>query len=337
MPKTYLLRAILLGTVGAIIAIPVLSVADPATKETAKTTENAKADAHAHPAVNTNPGPLEALSIGDIKNVLKWNEHVYSGSCPYGDLGFKSLAAKGIKTIITVDGAKPDLKLAKKYGIRYVHIPIEYSGIARQDALKIIRAVRDLPGPVFIHCHHGIHRGPAAAALAVIATSDNFDNKQGEASLKQAGTGANYKGLWSVVRDFQKPNKEEIDTADNTFPESTEAAPMSQAMVNIDNRWEHLRDAKVIGWKVSEKHPDIEPAHEALLLQEAYHELNRSPQMHTYPEDFKRMMKEAEKAASDLQKALRAKDNAAAATAFDAVKNSCSDCHKVYRDNYDNG
>jgi protein tyrosine phosphatase (PTP) superfamily phosphohydrolase (DUF442 family) len=337
MSKTYLWRAMLLGTIGAIITVPVLSVAAPAPQETAKTAEAPKADAHGHSAINTNPGPLEALSIGDIKNVLKWNEHVYSGSCPYGDLGFKSLAEKGIKTIITVDGAKPDLKLAHKYGMRYVHIPIEYSGIARQDALKIIRAVRDLPGPVFIHCHHGLHRGPAATALALIATDDDFDNKKAVASIKQAGTGANYKGLWSVVGEFQKPTKEEIDAADNTFPEATEAAPMAQAMVNIDNRWEHLRDAKTIGWKVSEKHPDIEPAHEALLLEEAYHELNRSPQIRTYPADFIRMMNEAEKAASDLQKALRAKDDKAAVIAFDAVKNSCSDCHKLYRDNHDNG
>lgn len=173
--------------------------------------------------------------------------------------------------------------------------------------------------------------------MALIATDDSFDNAKALAAIKQAGTGANYKGLWKIVTEFKKPTKEELDAVDNKFPESVEAAPMAAAMVNIDNRWEHIRDAKAIEWKVSEKHPDIEPAHEALLLEEAFHELNRSPQTKTYPADFVQMMRDSEKASADLKKAIQAKDNAGAVVAFEAIKKSCSDCHKLYRDNHENG
>ncbi len=41
-----------------------------------------------------------------------------------------------------------------------------HGGISRDQSLTIARAVQDLPGPVFIHCHHGKHRGPTAAVMA---------------------------------------------------------------------------------------------------------------------------------------------------------------------------
>src|SRR5438094_677830 len=81
-------------------------------------------------------------------------------SSPDGDEGFHSLQQLGIKTIVSVDGARPEVDLARKYGLRYVHLPIGYDAVPREQALRIARAIRDLPGPVYIHCHHGRHRGP---------------------------------------------------------------------------------------------------------------------------------------------------------------------------------
>ncbi len=39
---------------------------------------------------------------------------------------------------------------------------------------KTAKAVRDLPGKIYIHCHHGKHRSAAAAATACV-TEDTLD------------------------------------------------------------------------------------------------------------------------------------------------------------------
>jgi protein tyrosine phosphatase (PTP) superfamily phosphohydrolase (DUF442 family) len=104
------------------------------------------------------------VSAAGLHNVFPITDKFYSGSCPEGEAGFGSLRALGVRTVISVDGARPDVELARKHGLRYVHLPIGYDGVPRQQALRIARAVRDLPGPVYLHCHHGKHRGPVTAS-----------------------------------------------------------------------------------------------------------------------------------------------------------------------------
>lgn len=284
------------------------------------------------PVAATVAGPLTPLQLDSIHNALQWSLNIISGSCPDAEAGYKALAARGVKTIVTVDGAQPDVAVAKKYGLRYVHIPVEYSGIAHEDALKIIRAVRDLPGPVFIHCHHGKHRGPAAAAIVAI-TLANYSNDQAAAALKQSGTGENYKGLWALVKGFKPPTKDELDKADKTFPEKATMGGTVGAMISIDNRFDGMKAIKGAGWKSTPEHPDLDAAHEALLLREAFRELARLPQTAKYPADYADMIAKSEAAAADMEAAIRAGDSAKATAAFTTIQANCGSCHKVYRDN----
>ena len=39
------------------------------------------------------------------------------------------------------------------------------AGAVLMASRHLARAARTLPGPIFVHCHHGMHRGPAAAAV----------------------------------------------------------------------------------------------------------------------------------------------------------------------------
>ncbi len=318
MKPRLLIRAAFLLTLGGALATPFLVKAAPEAVPAAKTDTKIE-------------GPLTPVDIAQVHNALKWSDNIYSGSCPHGEAGFKALAAQGIKTIVTVDGAKPEADLARKYGLRYVHIPVEYSGIAREDAIKIIRAVRDLPGPVFIHCHHGIHRGPAAAALVAIALA-NYDHTEADAALKQAGTGANYKGLWGDVDAFSVPTQAEIDAADNTFPESAAPHALAAAMVHIDERFDNLKTVKANRFQAVADHPDIDPAHEALLLREAFTELLRGEDTAKRGADYTAKMRAALDAAQKLEDAVKAGKTDEANTAFDATKASCGSCHKLFRD-----
>lgn len=318
-PLTPRLPALIFGMA---LAVPVLVAAAP---------DQAPAPAPAKAPDATPAGPNTKLDLPGVPNVYQWTDKIISGACPEGDAGFKALAEHGVKTIITVDGAFPDVDLALKYGMRYVHIPVEYSGITQEEALNIVRAVRDLPGPIFIHCHHGKHRSPAAAALAAIALS-GFDNAKAEAALKQAGTGVNYKGLWANAHNFKKPTDAELNKADNNFPAKAKLEGLAEQMVHVDNRWDTLNAVKAVNWGVPANDPDTDPPHEALLLREAFAESARTDLAKKFPADFLKQMAAAETAAGALEDALRAKDSVKAQMAFDVVKASCTSCHAVYRD-----
>ena len=110
----------------------------------------------------------DKLGSEHLPNSYRVTEKMISGGQPDGEAGFRELRDLGVKTIVSVDGAKPDVELAKKYGLRYVHLPHGYDGISDVRLKELAKAVRDLPGTIYIHCHHGKHRSPAAAAAACV-------------------------------------------------------------------------------------------------------------------------------------------------------------------------
>ena len=279
----------------------------------------------------TSKGAAEAVEIEGVHNAFRIGRKIISGSCPHGEAGFAALAKLGVQTILSVDGARPDLALATKYKMRYVHVPVPYSGISRAQSLAIARAVRDLPGPVFIHCHHGKHRGPTAAVLAAML-ADGWTNEQAQSAMSQAGTAKTYAGLWGAVRDSKPATQAELDKADDSFPALVQAAALPAAMVVIDQRWEALGEAQKAGWEVPRENPDLDPSHEALMLGEEYAELLRSPETAKHPEPFRRMMSESRNNVAALEAALRARDKIKADAALKLVTQDCKSCHVAYRD-----
>ena len=184
------------------------------------------------------------------------------------------LKSLGIKTIITVDGARPDLETARRMGMRYVHIPVGYDGVPRDKAARIIKAYRSLEGPVFVHCHHGKHRGPTAAALCGVAI-ENWSKEEALAWMKTAGTSPDYPGLFDTVRDFVAPGSDELDRAASDFPEHQKVPGLVDAMVEIDRHWDQLKAIRDAGYRTPRTHPDLVPAQAALQLLEDFRELAR--------------------------------------------------------------
>jgi protein tyrosine phosphatase (PTP) superfamily phosphohydrolase (DUF442 family) len=129
----------------------------------------------------------ERLVAPGIENAFRLSPRLYSGGEPQGEGAFKALKALGVKTIISVDGARPDVETARKFGIRYVHLPVGYHGVPREQAVRLVQVTKTLPSPVFIHCHHGKHRGPTAAAVCGIAT-EGWSKEEAVKWMKQAGT-----------------------------------------------------------------------------------------------------------------------------------------------------
>jgi protein tyrosine phosphatase (PTP) superfamily phosphohydrolase (DUF442 family) len=266
-----------------------------------------------------------------LHNVLRVNDRLYSGSSPDGDAGFESLKSLGVRTIITVDGARPDVERARKHGLRYVHLPIGYDGVPREQALRIARAVRDLPGPVYLHCHHGKHRAPAAAAAARLCLDESCTVADAATLLKEAGTAPHYKGLHAAV-GLRRPAPGELDAVAADFPEVAEVPSLVRVMVELDGRWERLTLARRAGWKAPEDHPDVDPPHEAVQLWEQYREAARLPEVQAQPESFRRWLGDGERAAKELADALTAGKLDAAKAAFEASAKACADCHARHRD-----
>ncbi len=267
---------------------------------------------------------------------------VIAGAQPEGEASFEALRAMGVKTILSVDGAAPDVAMAHKFGLTYVHLPITYSGVKPEEGAAIAKALAELPGPIYVHCHHGKHRSAAAVAVACVINGTLAPEKA-ESVLQTFGTGENYKGLWKAARDARPLPAGELKAVKVSYVESQKIPPLAEAMVMVDQRWDRIKAVQKAGWKTPADHPDLDPPHEALQLEELLHELTRTDAVHQKPAEFQRLLAEGDEASRGLRMALSAsaaagKSQGGAASfleadaAFKRIGNACAACHKAYRD-----
>ncbi len=129
-----------------------------------------------------------------------------SGSEPEGKAAFQKLQEMGIKTILSVDGKAPDAELAIKHGMRYVHVQIRYRGTTEKEQLEIAKTFRELKAPFCVHCFHGKHRGPTAAALGRWVLHE-VSRSQAIAEMRQyAGTSGKCEGLYATIACAEIPD-----------------------------------------------------------------------------------------------------------------------------------
>lgn len=279
------------------------------------------------------------LATRFLPNVVRIHPRVISGGLPASDEAFEELGQLGVKTIISVDGAKPDVAAANKHGLRYVHLPHGYDGIPEKRARELAKAVRELEGPIYIHCHHGKHRSPAAASVACV-TAGLIPESQALAILEIAGTSPNYRGLYRSAEQARALEAQLLDELQVEFRATVEVPPMAEAMVALEHTHDHLKAIQAAGWKTPAKHPDLDPAHEALLLQEHFTELLRTEAVQRRPGPFRTWLEESEQAARQLEQELNtAPQNPLPAKArqrldqFAArITANCKQCHTTYRD-----
>ena len=277
---------------------------------------------------------VEPLATRHLANAVRVTDKVLSGAQPEGEAAFAELEALGVKTIVSVDGTRPDVELAKKHGIRYVHLPHGYDGIPGERVRELAKAVRDLPSVIYVHCHHGKHRGPAAAAAGCL-TVGSIDRADALKLLKLAGTSPDYRGLYRAVESAQAVPAAELDTVKVEFRSTAAVAPLAESMVAVDHAYDSLQALAKNGWQPLGDKPDLDPAHEALLLKEQFGELLRSPDARSRPTEFRALAKRGEQAAENLEASLRnlatTRSNREAALA--AVTVNCKACHAKFRDN----
>lgn len=264
-----------------------------------------------------------------LRNVHAPASGLLSGSGPRDEAAFDELAARGVRTIISVDGARPEVERARARGMRYVHLPLGYDRIPPERKAQLARAVRDLPGPVYLHCHHGLHRGPAAAAAALVILG-RLTPGQGTDFMQRAGTSEHYAGLYESVRAARALPPGTIDAADSDFPETAQVAGMVSSMVALDQAFERLERIREAGWRTPADHPDLVPAGEAGMVADLLRTLRDDPETRDRPAEFHDLLEHAARAAGALENAIVA--GADPGPAFRLLDASCRDCHRAFRD-----
>ncbi len=341
------------GTPGvlALLTAGLLIGCDPAAPQrppAASSTETAVTD---HPAAEktaaekaARPSQHTAHQAGGhdalLPNLHLAFDGVYSGGMPAGEPAFDELRDMGIRTIICVDGATPDVKAAESRGMRYVHIPLKYAGITAEQQAELSRAVRDLPRPIYIHCHHGKHRSPAAAAMAGIGVGAMSDD-EGTAFLKTAGTGKNYAGLWACVGSARALQTARIDAAPAEFPPVAAIPTTTHLMLEIDDAFSRLQAADAIDFAVpavrgvSSVSDAAQIADHLRAIWQA--ELKKSPAERVGQGELGEWCRVAADEAQALEDALAIEDPAQRPSTqtlhatFAVIADSCSSCHAKYR------
>lgn len=286
--------------------------------------------------VLADPAKPERLQAGALHNVFRYAEGVLGGSEPATDEDFATLAKLGVKTIVSVDGARPKVDAAAKHGLRYVHVPIGYDGVPESARRQLAKTLRSVPGPIYVHCHHGVHRGPAAVACMLVGDG-RVAPDAAVTMLQTAGTSPEYPGLYRDVAASRPFSAEELASV----PVPPPAAPVSDfasAMAELDRAWDRIKLLQQAGWKADPSHPDLDPKHEAVMLHEFLAELRRSGKLSSLnldaeaARDFNRRMDETVQNAAALRSGLAGGlPLERLDAAFNALRRDCAGCHQRFR------
>jgi len=286
-------------------------------------------------------GPKK-LASKHLPNAIQVRSGVISGGLPEGPAAFAELRDLGVQTIISVDGAKPDLDLAKEFSMRYVHIPHGYDGIPTETIAAIAKTLNELPGPIYIHCHHGKHRSPATAASACVAQG-TLSESEAIGILQLAGTNRAYRGLFESVKNVKPIDPVELSKLRFDFPASCDVPPLVDAMVALEVTFAKLDKCAMGGWNPLEANESIDMPHQAVLLQEHFEELLRLDDVKNYPGTFRDLLKESQLAALRVQSMLNPSSTDtvgplspehrdALGVNWKSIRSACTECHQQFRD-----
>jgi hypothetical protein len=271
-----------------------------------------------------------------LHNVYHLSAAIVSGSEPHGEAAFAKLREMGIHTILSVDGKVPDAALAAKYGMTYVHVPIQYKGISDEELTQIAKTFREKDGPFYVHCFHGKHRGPAAAAVGRIVV-DGVGREEAIAEMRQwCGTSPSYEGLYLAIAEGPIPDRRRTSSYRWDFPSAHPFGGFRQAMIEVSRADDNLKYLSKHGWQPGADHPDVDALNEASKLASALERAARLDEVAGKPADFRGWLDESAATSAELARSLRDwREGRASADAVSAaykrVADGCTACHDVYR------
>ena len=269
----------------------------------------------------------------DLENVFHLSGQIHSGGEPLGERAFARLAAWGVRTVISVDGGAPDHGTARAHGMQTVHIPVQYRGLSGQRMAELVKAFRQLEGPFYVHCFHGRHRGPAAAAIGRIVL-DGAPREQVIAEMRQwCGTSPSYESLFRCVATGAIPDEASSEAYPFDFPHTAAPDNLQSWMASITRSYEYLEGRASAGFVPDPDHPDLDPVREARRVSQAFEACLSLEEVRVSPPDHMRRMRGALASSRALLAAIEGGDPVRADGALGTLSGNCSACHRVYRNN----
>ncbi|MGV6815255.1 MAG: hypothetical protein ACWA5W_09655 [Phycisphaerales bacterium] len=260
-----------------------------------------------------------------LNNVFQLTDSLYSGAEPRDRSAYEDLQSMGIRTLISVDAIAPNASLAGEYNIRVIHLPIGYAGISKQRIKELAFAIQSSFKPIYVHCHQGKHRGPAALCAGALALG-MMTHEEANAFMTSAGTSPKYTELWSAVEQTEKlATVEPMPLSDHAPTRS-----ISKTMSKIGKQTTILSDiiypkTNPIGGEST--NPAQSPAVYAAQVHNLFRTLETNDEAKEYVPEFISDLQHAIQSAKALEKSLDMEDPIFAMDALDALQNSCSRCH----------
>jgi hypothetical protein len=221
--------------------------------------------------------------------------------------------------------------------MRYVHVPIQYSKVTPEEMIRIAKTFREMEPPFYVHCYHGKHRGPTAAAIGRMAI-DGASRERALAEMRQwCGTSEKYLGLYRDIARSPIPTAEACRDLVWNFPARAELEGYRHAMVEAARAFDHLKALSKHDWRPYPEHPDVDARNEAAKLAQIMGQAAELERVTLAPKDFQGWSKDGAAWSRKLHERLTALAEGDAAArgpvdeAFRAVKRSCTDCHAAYR------
>ncbi len=266
-----------------------------------------------------------------LKQVYPLVDGLWSGGEPKGRSAYEQLASMGIKTVISVDAVPPDQALADEFGIRIVHLPIGYDTISDQRAKQFAHALATLPRPIYLHCHHGKHRGPAAIGVGAIGTGE-ITTQQALEFMTLAGTSESYHGLWRAADQAQRLDDSILFDTTIELPAIADIGDFAQAMSEIDRLNELLWICADNDFIAPDDHPDLAPSSIAGQMRNMLRQLEADKLTVQEGPIFEELLIESRDLASQLETQIDFGDIENAMASMNAFTESCVRCHEQYRD-----
>ena len=256
--------------------------------------------------------------------MMAFHDTLWCGSLPRSSEAWTTLHDLGVRTLISVDGAMPDVEAATSHGLRYIHLPMSYGVITTEQQRRLVAAAHDAlaQGPVYVHCHHGHHRCAAAAAVMTVG----LGHLTPDAAMEQmtiCRTSPSYTGLWNTVADMTPLPLTEVEQVSRDFPQAVAPRGMVASMTEAQDALDQFKAQKPADWQ---------PA-QAARLAEIFRHLQVDAAIESYPPAFANALDDTWKQADALEQELARANRTPgrATTILERLETSCTACHKAHR------
>jgi len=143
-----------------------------------------------------------------VPNFQVVNEHILRGGQPSDD-GFKSLARRGVKTVVDLRWVdEHDISREKRTveddGMRFISVPMKGLSAPNQEQVsKVLSVLEDGDNwPVFIHCRRGSDRTGTVLACYRIS-HDHWENRKALEEAKAYGISVFERAMRSYIEHFR--------------------------------------------------------------------------------------------------------------------------------------